>query len=83
MTIRKPPGAAKRVEGSLTEALGKLTGDKEGEAKGAAKKREGEAEEAASTRKKPLRRKTLPPEGASLNGSFLPFLKSSLGSSHA
>ncbi len=52
MTIKRSPGAAKRVEGSLTEALGKLTGDKDGEAKGAAKKLEGEAEEAAAARKK-------------------------------
>lgn len=44
MTQNKLPGAAKRVKGSLTEALGKLTGDKVTEAKGAANKLEGEAE---------------------------------------
>lgn len=53
MNIEKPPGAAKRVKGSLTEALGKLTGDKEVEAKGMAKKLEGEAEQAAAARRKP------------------------------
>ena len=47
MNDSKPAGAAKRAEGSLTEALGKLTGDKAVEAKGAAKKREGEVEAAA------------------------------------
>ncbi len=47
--------AAKRIEGSLTEALGKLTGDKVVEAKGAATKREGEAEHEAAARKKPAR----------------------------
>lgn len=45
--------AGKKIEGSLTEALGKLTGDKETEAKGALKKREGEAEETASPNTKP------------------------------
>ena len=48
MTSRKLPGTAKKAEGSLTEAFGKLTGDKEIEVKGAAKKLEGEAEHAAA-----------------------------------
>ncbi len=56
MNIEKPPGAAKRAKGSLTEALGKLTGDKEVEAKGMAKKLEGEAEQAAAARRKPGKR---------------------------
>ncbi|MGI4802142.1 MAG: CsbD family protein [Janthinobacterium lividum] len=47
----KLPGTAKQVKGSLTEALGKLTGDKVTEAKGAAKKLEGEAEVKASKNK--------------------------------
>ena len=53
MSEKNPRGAAKRAEGSLTEALGKLTGDKAAEAKGAAKKREGEAEQAAAVGGKP------------------------------
>ncbi len=53
MNIEKPPGAAKRAKGSLTEALGKLTGDKKVEAEGMAKKLEGEAEQTAAARSKP------------------------------
>ena len=45
--------ASKRIEGSLTEVLGKLTGDEVVEAKGAARKREGEAEQAAVRRGTP------------------------------
>ena len=52
MSIKKPSGAAKRTEGSLTEALGKLTGDKVVQALGAAKKLEGEMEQAAADRRK-------------------------------
>lgn len=51
MAQSKLPGTAKQVKGSLTEALGKLTGDKVTEAKGAAKKLEGEAEIKASKNK--------------------------------
>lgn len=47
MVDKRLSGAAKRVKGSVTEALGKLTGDKAAEAKGAAQKQEGEAEIAA------------------------------------
>lgn len=47
MTDKRVSGAAKRVRGSVTEAIGKLTGDKAAEAEGAAQKREGEAEAAA------------------------------------
>ena len=56
MSIKKPPGAAKRAEGSLTEALGKLTGDKVVEALGAAKKLEGEMEQAAVEHRKPSKK---------------------------
>ena len=55
MNDKTPHGSAKRIEGSLTEALGKLTGDKTVEAKGAATKREAEAEHEAAVRKKPTR----------------------------
>ena len=41
---KKIDGAAKRVRGSITEALGKLTGDRLIEDKGALQKREAEAE---------------------------------------
>jgi uncharacterized protein YjbJ (UPF0337 family) len=37
-------GAAKKVRGSITEALGKLTGEKAIENRGTAQKREAEAE---------------------------------------
>ena len=36
MVDKRVSGAAKRVRGSVTEALGKLTGDQSGEARGAA-----------------------------------------------
>jgi uncharacterized protein YjbJ (UPF0337 family) len=47
---KKLAGAAKRVQGSVTEAIGRLTGDKAGEAKGAEQKREADAEIAAAAR---------------------------------
>ncbi len=53
MDTKVPRGKTKRIEGSLTEALGKLTGDKTAEDKGSARKLEGEAEEAAGTREPP------------------------------
>jgi uncharacterized protein YjbJ (UPF0337 family) len=40
MGDKRVSGAAKKVRGSITEALGKLTGDKAVENKGAAQKRE-------------------------------------------
>ena len=52
MNNKTPRPSAKRIEGSLTEALGKLTGDKAVEAKGAATKREAEK---ATGRKKPVK----------------------------
>ena len=52
MNDKTPRPSAKRIEGSLTEALGKLTGDKTVEAKGAATKREAEK---AIGRKKPVK----------------------------
>lgn len=45
---KKSVAAAKASEGSLTEALGKLTGDTVIEARGAARKKEAEAEHAAA-----------------------------------
>ena len=45
-------GAAKKVRGSITEALGKLTGDKAVENRGAAQKREAEEELKASASRK-------------------------------
>ena len=53
VSIKKPHDAAKRAEGSLTEALGKLNGDKVVEAMGAAKMLESEVEQAAADRSKP------------------------------
>lgn len=53
MNERKQSGAAKKIEGSITEALGKLTGDKMTEDRGAAKKLEGEADQRAATDKQP------------------------------
>ena len=50
-------GAAKKVRGSITEALGKLTGDKVIENKGTAQKREAEAELKASAPKETAIRK--------------------------
>jgi uncharacterized protein YjbJ (UPF0337 family) len=50
-------GAAKKVRGSITEALGKLTGDKAIENKGTAQKREAEAELKAGAPKKTASRK--------------------------
>lgn len=44
MAGRRVSGEAKRVRGSVTEALGKLSGDPAAQAQGAAQKREGEAE---------------------------------------
>ena len=44
MGDRRISGAAKKVRGSITEALGKLTGDKAIEKQGTAQKREAEAE---------------------------------------
>ena len=52
MNDKTPRPSAKRIEGSLTEALGKLTGDKAVEAKGAATKREADK---AIGRKKPVK----------------------------
>ena len=52
MTTRKSHEVAKHSEGSLTEAFGKLTGDKEVEAKGASKKREAEVTQSVDTAKK-------------------------------
>lgn len=53
MNERKQSRAAKKIEGSITEALGKLTGDKMTEDRGAAKKLEGEADQRATTDKQP------------------------------
>lgn len=50
-------GAAKKVRGSIMEALGKLTGDKVIENKGAAQKREAEAELKVSIPKETASRK--------------------------
>ncbi len=48
MTGSPVNGAAKRLRGSVTEALGKLSGDEVAQAEGAAQKREGAAEERAA-----------------------------------
>ena len=48
-------GAAKKVRGSITEALGKLTGDKAVENRGTAQKREAEKELTAGASKKPAK----------------------------
>jgi uncharacterized protein YjbJ (UPF0337 family) len=45
----------KKVRGSITEALGKLTGDKAVENRGTAQKREAEKELKASASKKPAK----------------------------
>jgi uncharacterized protein YjbJ (UPF0337 family) len=52
MGDKRVSGAAKKVRGSITEALGKLTGDKAIENKGAAHKREAEVELKASALRK-------------------------------
>jgi uncharacterized protein YjbJ (UPF0337 family) len=55
MGDKRISGAAKKVRGSITEALGKLTGDKAVENRGAAQKREAEKELKASASKKPAK----------------------------
>jgi uncharacterized protein YjbJ (UPF0337 family) len=57
MGDKRVSGAAKKVRGSITEVLGKLTGDKAVENKGAAQKREAEAELKASTLTKTAKEK--------------------------
>ena len=52
MSDKRISGAVKKVRGSITEALGKLTGDKVTENRGTAQKAEAEAELRASQRKK-------------------------------
>ncbi len=44
--------AVKRIQGSITEAFGKLTGDKATQGRGAAQKREAEADARAASRDK-------------------------------
>lgn len=51
-------GAAKKMEGSVKEATGKMTGDKSLEAKGKADKLEGEARKAAGDAKDAVRKAT-------------------------
>jgi uncharacterized protein YjbJ (UPF0337 family) len=53
MSDKRISGAVKKVRGSITEALGKLTGDKVIEDRGTAQKAEAEAELRASRGKKP------------------------------
>jgi uncharacterized protein YjbJ (UPF0337 family) len=48
-------GATKKVRGSITEALGKLTGEKAVENRGAMQKREAEKELRAGASKKPAK----------------------------
>jgi uncharacterized protein YjbJ (UPF0337 family) len=50
--------AAKRVRGSITEALGKLTGDSRTEKKGAAQKKAAEAELRAEKPKSDARKRS-------------------------
>ena len=48
MDQRRAEGISKKVSGSLKEAIGKVTGDTETQAKGAAEKTEGQVESAAA-----------------------------------
>jgi uncharacterized protein YjbJ (UPF0337 family) len=52
MSDERISDAAKKVRGSITEALGKLTGDKATEDKGTVQKREAEANIKATETKK-------------------------------
>jgi uncharacterized protein YjbJ (UPF0337 family) len=58
MGDKRISGAAKKVRGSITEAIGKLTGDKAIENKGTAQRREAEAELRASASKKAAKEKS-------------------------
>jgi uncharacterized protein YjbJ (UPF0337 family) len=59
MDEKRISSAAKKVRGSITEALGKLTGDNATEKKGAAQKKEAEVELAATkTKRAALRKKS-------------------------
>jgi uncharacterized protein YjbJ (UPF0337 family) len=61
MDDKRISSAAKKVRGSITEALGKLTGDETTEKKGAAQKKAAQAElDQTATRAAASRKKSTP-----------------------
>ena len=53
-------GSARKVKGSIKEAIGKVTGDSKTQAEGAAEKTAGRAQNAAGSVKDTLRKATKP-----------------------